>query len=116
MKKHTRIGGFRCGMPYWDASNQEPMEVMVERVLSEHPGCVIVNGSDDWRHPISSRPEAICEILAIKPVALFHTGCSGIASSGVVVSRKDYKKMKDHLDSKEVVIYQNPTKQGKRSK
>ena len=39
------------------------------------------------------RPERFAHDLGIENVALFHTGISGISSSGVVLTRTEFEKL-----------------------
>lgn len=59
-------------------------------VLHQHPGAVIVDGSDDWYSPAYVRPELLCQRYAVRPVALWHTGKSGLTPSGVVLDPRAY--------------------------
>ena len=78
---------------YWHDARTETPDAMAQRVLAEHPGCVIVNGSDDWNAKPERRPERFAHDLGIENVAFFHTGISGISSSGVVLTRTEFEKL-----------------------
>jgi len=76
-----------------------------EQIFADFPGCVIVDGDDDWsadpwRYPMSFREEpriverrnGPCQIgLGIgEPLAWYHSGVSGISRSGIVITREQY--------------------------
>lgn len=83
---------------YWRGANIEREESMARRVLGDHPDCVIINGTDDWHAPRERRPEHFVHAFMIKPVARFHTGISGISSSGVVVKKVDLDRIEREFE------------------
>ena len=72
----------------------------VAKALAAHPGAVIIDGTDDWNAPRELRPESFVQDLGLKPLALFHTGVSGISSSGIVVSKEDAAKIPESVLSR----------------
>ena len=91
VEKHVGSSGFTN---FWTCSKTESTPDMAKRVLGENPGCVILNGQDDWFAERWRRPEAFALDLGVTPVAMFHTGVSGISSSGIVVTREDYETLR----------------------
>lgn len=84
---HTGTSGFTN---YWGCS-QADIDRTLEKVSQDYPNSVVVDGSDDWNSPKHKRPENFqCEKLA-----LFHSGISGISSSGIVVSPEEYAKLSE---------------------
>jgi hypothetical protein len=63
-------------------------------VLGQHPGAVIIDGSDDWYSPAYVRPEVLCRRYGLRPVALWHTGKSGLTPSGVVLDPGSYEQFR----------------------
>lgn len=55
----------------------------LEQVFSDHQDVVVLDGNSDWYAPRSTRPETF--IVEGDRVALFHTGISGISSTGAVI-------------------------------
>lgn len=62
-------------------------------VFAAFPDAAVIDGSDDWYAPDWKRPQVWAERLGIKPLALFHSGVSGITRSGIVVQRGDLAKV-----------------------
>ena len=62
-------------------------------VLDRHPGCVVIDGSDDWEAPPHVRPQLLCERYGITPVAWWHAGRSGLERSGAVLSRAQWRQL-----------------------
>jgi len=63
----------------------------ISAVLDQHPGCVIVDGSDDWDAPEHVQiHELLCD-WGIRPVAWWHTGVSGATPSGAVLTPEQYE-------------------------
>lgn len=92
VEAHVGSSGFTN---YWRCGDIERDQDFAARVLSENPGCVIVDGSDDWSRPPWRRPERFCHDLEVSVVARFHTGVSGISSSGVVLTMEEYEKARE---------------------
>ena len=89
---HVGSSGF---LNYWRDRNTEDTSSLAARALKENEGCVVLNGQDDWTSPEWKRPETFCRTLGVEPVALFHTGISGVTSSGVVISKEDFNRLQD---------------------
>lgn len=88
---HVGSSGFTN---YWPVGRGSVAD-LVKDVLTKHPGSVIVNGDDDWFAHESKRPESFLPKLGIHKLALFHTGISGISSSGAVLDRKEFLRLED---------------------
>jgi hypothetical protein len=58
--------------------------------LREHPGAVIVDGSDDWNAPDHARPALLVRRYGIAPLAWWHTGTSGQEHTGVILSASQW--------------------------
>ena len=76
-------------------SSPEKRAATFAAVFAEFPGAVIVDGTDDWYAMVQVRPETWERELGIKPLAMFHTGISGISKSGIVVSAEGFKALED---------------------
>ena len=63
-------------------------------VFAEFPKAVIVDGSDDWSAKVEYRPQRLCKTWKITPLAYYHSGISGIARSGVVLSQTDFRRFR----------------------
>lgn len=68
-----------------------------DAVFRDFPDAVIVDGDDDWFAPKIKRPQVLAEKAGITPLALFHTGISGITRSGVVLSEADYERLREYF-------------------
>jgi len=62
-------------------------------VFDDHPGCVVVDGTDDWFAPEWARPELFVDMFGIEAVALWHTGASGKSTSGIVLTEDEYERL-----------------------
>lgn len=60
-------------------------------VLARHPGCVIVDGTDDWNAPLYARPHPLLRRYHLQPVAWWHTGMSGQGTSGAVMDPRTFR-------------------------
>lgn len=62
--------------------------------LGEH---VIVDGTDDWNAKVFMRPEVFIreftKATGREPLALYHSGTSGITKSGVVLRPEDFDEL-----------------------
>lgn len=66
----------------------------VHWVLERHPGCVIVDGSDDWHAPERVHPPRVVRRHGITPLAWWHTGKSGQSHSGVVLDERAFGRFR----------------------
>ena len=62
------------------------------RVFRDFPDAVVLNGSDDFTAPLPFSATKLCRAYGIPLLAYFHTGVSGIARSGVVISKASYER------------------------
>lgn len=76
------------------------LEAALQQVFADHPGAVVLDGSDDWFASECRSPRLFRYIFDIKPLASFHTGTSGLSSSGIVVSREDFEKIEREFPTK----------------
>lgn len=74
------------------------------RVFKDFPDAVVLNGQDNFEAPIVARAPALCARFEITPLAYFHTGISGIAKSGVVLSREDYARFQEAMKTTELTF------------
>lgn len=88
--KHTSssIGAF---VNYF-GPKPDPKMVLSECEAKHGVGMVIVDGSDDWHSPASTRPQVWVPKDMI--VAYYHSGISGITRSGVVLRASDYDSLR----------------------
>ena len=97
IKTHLASGGKHVGtsgfVNYIGGASTARVHAALEAVFAEHPGAVVLDGSDDWYVNDCRRPGTFPNIFGIKPLARFHTGCSGISKSGIVVSRGDFERI-----------------------
>lgn len=68
-----------------------------EAVFADFPDAVIVDGDDNWFAPKEKRPEVLAREAGVAPLALFHTGISGITRSGVVLAPADYERLREYF-------------------
>ena len=66
----------------------------LKSVFEDFPNAVIIDGSDDWYAKIEHSPSTLCNKFHIMPLADFHTGISGISSSGKVIEKEDFIRLK----------------------
>jgi hypothetical protein len=78
----------------------ETMEHMVNRVFEENPNSVIINGTDNWHAPEFAKPEVMFSKMNKKPIAFFHTGTSGISTTGIVITIEDYNDLSKSYQEK----------------
>ncbi len=78
------------GLNYSVASAEETGRA-IQWVLGRCPGCVIVDGSDDWNAPDHARPAMLARRYGLDPTAWWHTGTSGQEQTGVVLSPAQWR-------------------------
>ena len=86
---HVGYSGFTNYFP----GTSEDIAAALEKVFEDHPGSVVINGTADWLSPRFERPETFRHQFDIQPLAMFHSGISGISKSGIVVTAEDYQKI-----------------------
>ena len=91
---HVGSGGF---LNYFGRVSADEVALIHKRIGEAHGPCVIVDGSDDW----SAKPEHsvfifLRQLPQIKPLALYHSGISGITKSGRVFSIEDFNTFAEH--------------------
>ena len=89
---HTSTSGFTN----YFGSATETIDQMVNRVFEETPNCVVVNGTDNWYADTLCKPEVLFNQhfkTSKEPIAFFHTGTSGISSTGIVIAIEDYNAL-----------------------
>lgn len=94
---HTGTSGFTN---HWPGSTEQVARAL-KRVFADHGDVVVLDGNDDWYAYGCNRPEEFEQIFGITPVAWFHTGISGIAKSGIVVTREDFERIEREFPTKE---------------
>lgn len=62
-------------------------------VWADYPDAIVVNGTDNWYADKALRPERFPGTYKVEFLAYFHTGTSGISSSGIVLSPEQYKQL-----------------------
>lgn len=77
----------------YEAATFEATVEAIRWALAQHPGAVIVDGTDDWNAPDYVRPQLLIERWGIAPLAWWHTGLSGESYSGAVLSVEAYERM-----------------------
>jgi hypothetical protein len=80
------------GLNYEPATAEATVEA-IRWVHRQHPGAIIVDGSDDWDAPVQVRPEQFVHELGVRPLAWWHTGISGQCRSGVVLAPAEYERL-----------------------
>jgi hypothetical protein len=95
LKKFLASGGVHVGSSGF-ANYIGPSDVpgALERVWEAHPDAIVVDGDDDWKAPKWRRPESLARDHKLRVLALFHSGISGISSSGVVLDRAEYDRLR----------------------
>jgi hypothetical protein len=99
---HVGISGFTNYLP-GDPRSQ------IAAVFQEFPDAIIVDGTDDWGAAREFRPETFEGSYGVKPLAYFHTGCSGISKSGIVITQEDFDSLPESIrTSKHLKIHRKP--------
>jgi len=70
----------------------------VSKVFEDFPNGVIIDGYDDWFAPRLSHPDQIAKDAGVELLAEFHSGHSGISSSGIVIDKNDLQKFKESYE------------------
>lgn len=75
-----------------------------QKMKSDLGEFVIVDGNDDWSAPVEYRPATFVETFVAETghdyLATYHTGVSGIAKSGIVVSPYVFGKLAEWYKAK----------------
>jgi hypothetical protein len=96
MKTYNAAGGASTGTTgFTNFVGKSNNEGALAAVFADFPDAVVLDGSDDWYSNPLSRPSDICREMEIKPLALYHSGISGIAKSGVVIRFEDFERLAD---------------------
>lgn len=85
LPRHAHVGS--SGFTNYTGAKPKPADVW-----ADFPEAVIVDGSDDFGSPKQHRPTVLATKYGVNPLALFHTGISGITRSGVVLDRAGWEK------------------------
>ena len=100
MKKYIPIGTSThtstTGFVNYIGNPTEAIDQMVNRVFKETPNSVVINGTDNWYANTFDMPEIVFKEhfkLSKEPIAFFHTGTSGISSTGIVIAIEDYNDL-----------------------
>lgn len=100
---HTGSSGFRNyvvgslyegGREVKGPNPRTRFETALADARREFPGCVVINGNDDWSAARQTRPETFCRLLNVDVLAYFHTGISGVTKSGVVLSPAQFETLR----------------------
>lgn len=88
----------RCWVGHMGGLNYEPpcdeaVGEALDEVWTDHPGAVILDGTDDWFAPEHVRPELFEDMFGIEVLALWHTGASGSSTSGIVLTEAEYETL-----------------------
>jgi len=100
MKKYIPCGTSThistSGFINYFGNSTETIDQMVNRVFKETPNSVVINGTDNWYANTFAKPEAVFNEhfkMSKEPIAFFHTGTSGISSTGIVIAIEDYNAL-----------------------
>ena len=85
---HGDMGGLNYGR-----ATPESLAEALELVWSRWPGCVVLDGTDDWEAPEQMRPETFPRIYSCRPLARWHTGMSGETASGLILSLDEFRRL-----------------------
>lgn len=66
----------------------------VEGARERWPGCVILDGSDDWYADDRVRVHDLCNAWRIVPLAWWHTGVSGVTPSGAILTAAQFDEFR----------------------
>ena len=88
---HSGSSGFINFMP----GTPEGFKKALTEVFTDHPNAVVIDGKDDWNAPKILHPDLIAKRANIKIIDEFHSGVSGISTSGIIINSKDFKKFKE---------------------
>jgi hypothetical protein len=102
----SSIGAF---VNYIGATAEKFAEARAQ-VFKDFPGCVIVDGSDNWNHHARYRPETFPreprdfngEKIGLgipQPLAWYHSKTSGISKSGMVLSEEQFALLRERYEA-----------------
>lgn len=66
----------------------------LEEVFADSSKHVVIDGDDDWYAPKIAHPMLVASAAGIPVVGTFHSGISGISSSGIVIMEGHYSSFK----------------------
>ena len=79
---------------YFGRKTPEQLQKLHDDMREELGEFVIVDGSDNWSASDSFRPEifirGFTKVTGREPIALYHSGISGMTKSGVVLKPEDF--------------------------
>lgn len=81
-----QMGGLNYEVP-----SPHAVQDALRTVWADHPGAVVLDGTDDWHAPEWARPELFPDRFAVRPLALWHTGVSGKSVSGLVLDLDEFE-------------------------
>lgn len=76
----------------YEAAEPEAVVQALRFVFAELGDVVVVDGTDDWDAPAQFRPEAVAQATGTTPLAWWHTGASGHSVSGMILTRREYRR------------------------
>lgn len=65
-----------------------------DKAFEAFPQGVILDGDDDWYSAKIAHPGSVAADAKIKKLGTFHSGNSGINTSGIIIDKKDLAKFK----------------------
>jgi len=89
---HTGSSGFTN---YFGGYADEGLKKTLQEVFNDFSNVVVIDGSDDWYAELKYSPSSLCKKFDIEPRASFHTGISGISSSGRIIDETDFDRLKE---------------------
>lgn len=107
---HTGTYGFTN----YFAGSSEDVARGLEKVFADFPDAVVIDGSDDWFAKPWTRPGKFINAFEIKPLALFHSGSSGVSKSGIIITEEDFDKIVEGFPKHGWILFTGP--QGNRTR
>lgn len=114
MSKRWFASGFKMVSSYGNVNyspSQSALNAGLAAVFSESNDYVVIDGDDDWYAPKIAHPDVVASVAEVPIVGLFHSGISGISSSGIVILARHYEAFKTkYLELVKVKEYTDPLK------
>jgi len=99
MKKYLASTGVYVGSSgfsnYQGGCSKDRLKSTLQEVFNDFSNAIVLDGSDDWYAELKNSPASLCKKFDVKILADFHTGISGISSSGVVVEQEEFERLRD---------------------
>lgn len=88
------------GFVNYDFATPKGLRRALDAVFAEWPDALVVDGDENWSGREQNRPEVFARKAGIAPLALFHTGISGVTHTGIVVTDVDFERLAEDYQAR----------------